>query len=367
MAGHEVSGVEFPWLDPSRYSFALGIEAAGAVWGAGQTASRHDPATGSVTSGGTPAEQATVCWDKVGSVLQAAGRSLDDCSEVVEYLTPAGLAARDEISAVRPTTRSASTVVVEALVRPDAVLEVEVVAGAAPGTVRLPQILPLDDRGEVVAPGDFAAQCEWVLREAGRQLETMGLGLDNVVRTVQQTTAATRSQYSATAAARRDLLGPVFPASTGILTSALPHPDVLVALDVWASDGPKHMVVHAPEAYAALTFSPATVAGDVVYVSGTTAWDPATGSTVGAGDVGAQAAFVYDQIGQVLRAAGGDLNDLVKTIEYITPPALAGYRDVDRVRREVLGRPFPASTGVVVDALLSRSWMIEVEAVAVLS
>ena len=77
--------------------------------------------------------------------------------------------------------------------------------------------------------------------------------------------------------------------------------------------------------------------------------------------------FVYDQIGQVLRAAGGDLNDLVKTIEYITPPALAGYRDVDRVRREVLGRPFPASTGVVVDALLSRSWMIEVEAVAVLS
>ena len=37
------------------------------------------------------------------------------------------------------------------------------------------------------------------------------------------------------------------------------------------------------------------------------------------------------------------------------------------MRENVLGRPFPASTGVVINSLLSRDWLIEVEAVAVLN
>ena len=84
-----VEGVVFPWLDPSRYSFALGIEAGGATWVAGQTASRHDPATGRVISGGTATEQARICWDKIEAVLHAANRSVEECTEVVEYLTAA--------------------------------------------------------------------------------------------------------------------------------------------------------------------------------------------------------------------------------------------------------------------------------------
>ncbi|MDG2114693.1 MAG: RidA family protein [Actinomycetota bacterium] len=361
-----VEGVDFPWLDPSRYSFALGIEAAGTAWLAGQTASRHDATTGRVVSGGSATEQADVCWDKIEAVLAAAGRGLGDCTEVVEYLTPDGLAARSEVDAARRTTGAASTVVVDALVRPDALIEVEVVAGGPDRQVRLPQLLPIGLDGSIVAPGDLVGQCEWVLEEAGRQLDGLGLGLEHVVRTVQQTTPATRTDYRATAEARRRLLGPAFPASTGILTSTLPHPDVLVALDVWASSAPKEVVRHAEDAYSSLTFSPATVADSIVYVSRTTAWDPATGGTVGEGDIGAQAEFVYDQIRQVLEAAGGGIDDLVKTIEYVTPAALAGYRDVNTVRERVLGRPFPASTGVAVNSLLSRDWLIEVEAVAVL-
>lgn len=362
-----VDGVDFPWLDPSRYSFALGIEAAGATWLAGQTASRHDATSGRVVSGGSAAEQAGICWDKIEAVLAAAGRNVEDCTEVVEYLTAAGLDARREVGEARRGPGVASTMVVDALVRPDAVIEVEVVAGGPAHQVRLPQLLPIDSTGSVVAPGDLVGQCEWVLEEAGRQLEAHGLGLEHVVRTVQQTTAETRREYRATSDARRRLLGPAFPASTGLLTSGLPHPDVLVALDVWASSAPKRVVKYAEDAYASLTFSPATVADSVVYISGTTAWNPETGDTVGAGDVGAQAEFVYDQIRRVLEAAGGTIEDLVKTIEYVTPEALPHYRDVNTVRENVLGRPFPASTGVAVNSLLSRDWLIEVEAVAVLS
>ncbi|MGY9072855.1 MAG: RidA family protein [Acidimicrobiales bacterium] len=361
-----VEGVDFPWLDPSRYSFALGIEAGGATWVAGQTASRHDSQTGRVISGGTATEQANVCWDKIEAVLAAAGQTLSDCTEAVEYLTAEGLAAQDEVDAARRISGAVSTVVVDALVRPDAVIEVEVVAGGPDRQVRLPQLLPIGPDGSIIAPGDLAGQSEWVLEEAGRRLEQHGLGLEHIVRTVQQTTPATRKNYRATAEARRRLLGPAFPASTGVLVSSLPHPEALVALDVWASAAPKRIVPYAEEAYASLTFSPATVADSIVYVSGTTAWDHSTGGTVGEGDVGAQAEFIYDQIRQVLEAAGGGIDDLVKTIEYVTPAALPGYRDVNTVRENVLGRPFPASTGVAINSLLSRDWLIEVEAVAVI-
>ena len=62
--------------------------------------------------------------------------------------------------------------------------------------------------------------------------------------------------------------------------------------------------------------------------------------------------------------AGTSIDNLVKTVEYVTPDGVDGYRAVGEVRQSVLGRPFPASTGVVVSGLLSRRWLIEVEAIA---
>lgn len=360
---------QFPWLDTTRYSFSPGISAGGASWLAGQTGGVYDAESRSVAVPEDPREQARICWDKVGAVLGDSEPGLTTCSEYVEYLTVDGLAVRDVIASMRPAAvrREAATVVVDSLLRPGALVEVEVVTGAAPGTVRLPQIGPFDDRGDVVAPGDLIGQCEFVLERAGALLETHGLGLEHVVRTVQQTTPATRGDYRATADARRRLLGPAFPASTGVLVPCLPHPDALVALDVWASSHGKTVVNPGWSAYEDLTFSPAVQAGEVLYISGTTAWDPDSGSTVAEGDVAGQAEFVYDCLRQVCEAAGGSIVDLVKTVEYVTPTAVDSYRDVAAVRHRVLGVPLPASTGVVVDSLLSRSWMIEIEAVAVIS
>jgi enamine deaminase RidA (YjgF/YER057c/UK114 family) len=188
-----------------------------------------------------------------------------------------------------------------------------------------------------------------------------------VVRTVQQTTPATRRDYGATAAARRELLGPDFPASTGVLTPALPHADALVALEVWASTEPKEIVNPGWAAYDQLTFSPAVRAGNLLFISGTTAWNAVTGDNEAPGDIGRQAEFVYEQIGLICEAAGGSLADVVKTVEYVTPAGVDGYRAVADVRRAMLPDPLPASTGVVVSGLLSRQWLIEVEALAVLS
>ncbi len=368
-----VEPAAFPWLQASRYSFALGVEAGGATWLSGHTASRFDPDRERVVVSGDAAAQAVVCWDKVATLLEAAGRGPGDCTELIEYVTPPGLVQRAAIEASRPVglpgadRLGVSTVVVESLVRPDAVLEVEVVAGGPAGLIRLPQILPVDAAGEVMAPGDFVGQSRWVLEEAGRQLEARGLGLGHVVRTNQHSTAATRHLYRATAADRRALLGPVFPASTGLLVPVLPHPEALVALDVWASADPKQAVRYAPEAYERLTFGPAVAAGGLLFISGTAAWDPAAGGTVAPGDIAVQAEFVFDQIAAVCRAAGTSIDRLVKVIEYVAPAGVERYREVGRIRERVLGRPLPASTGVVVSGLLGADWLIEVEAVAVLA
>lgn len=369
MAINAVVPDEFPWLDTSRYSFSPAIDARGATWAAGQTAGVFDDDAGRIVVAGGAGAQASLCWDKVSAVLAAADQTPADCSELVEYVTPAGLADHDAIVAARPPGASAAataTVVVDSLVRPEAMVEIEVVAGQSPGLARIPQVLPIDADGAVVAPGDFVAQCEWVLEEAGRRLADRGLSLADVVKVVQQTTPTTRRQYGDTGEARRRLLAPEFPSSTGVLVSALPHPEALVALDVWASSEPKQVVPYATDAYASLTFSPAVSAGGLVFISGTTAWDPATNDTVAPGDIAGQAEYIYDQIAQVCTAAGTSIDRLIKTIEYVAPDGLDRYREVGRIRERVLGRPFPASTGVVVAGLLSRKWMIEVEAVALL-
>ena len=59
-------------------------------------------------------------------------------------------------------------------------------------------------------------------------------------------------------------------------------------------------------------------------------------------------------------------DNLVKTIEYITPDALQGYRGVGALRAELLAKPYPAATGVICEALLRPEMLIEVDPFAVL-
>jgi len=94
--------------------------------------------------------------------------------------------------------------------------------------------------------------------------------------------------------------------------------------------------------------------------------DPATERVVFDGDVVAQAEYTYQNVLKVLAAAGGGPQHLAKTIEYVTPAALAAYRGVAEVRARLLREPFPASTGLVCEALLRPEMQIEVDPFAVL-
>ncbi|MCZ6546020.1 MAG: RidA family protein [Chloroflexi bacterium] len=115
--------------------------------------------------------------------------------------------------------------------------------------------------------------------------------------------------------------------------------------------------------YERYTFSPAVRKGNLLFISGLTATDE-EGNLIGEGDIVAQTRHIFGQIEEILRAVGGSLDDIVKTVDYIV--TTENYRDTAGVRREVFPHGFPAATGIVVKELLRPGALIEIDAVAVL-
>jgi len=112
------------------------------------------------------------------------------------------------------------------------------------------------------------------------------------------------------------------------------------------------------------TFSPAVKKGNLLFVSGMIARDPSTGKIVGKGDIVSQADFIYQRMGEILKAAGGSYEDVVRTTDYVT--TLEGYRGTAEIRRKYFIKGFPAATGVVVKSLVNPDALIEIDAIAVL-
>ena len=109
------------------------------------------------------------------------------------------------------------------------------------------------------------------------------------------------------------------------------------------------------------TYSPAVRHGDTVYVSGLDAIGD-DGAMRCPGDLAGQLRVIYGKLAEILAAAGGSLDDIVLTREYVI--TFDEYRSTAAVRREVFREPFPAAVGVLVAGLVHRGALIELEAVA---
>jgi enamine deaminase RidA (YjgF/YER057c/UK114 family) len=106
-------------------------------------------------------------------------------------------------------------------------------------------------------------------------------------------------------------------------------------------------------------FSRAVRSGDRVLVSGTGPVRP-DGSCDP--DAGVQARRCLEIIGEALREAGSDLDQVVRTRMFI---ADAGDSEaVGAVHGEVFGEVRPAATMVVVSGFLDPRWKVEIEAEA---
>ncbi len=111
-----------------------------------------------------------------------------------------------------------------------------------------------------------------------------------------------------------------------------------------------------------LRYSHVVKVGNTVYIAGQGA-SGANGDFVGKGDFEAQAHQVLLNLQTAVRAAGGELSDIVMWKVYVTDRAY-GPR-LAPVRREFLRENQTAATLLVVAGLASPDMMIEMDAIAV--
>ncbi len=395
----------FDWLDYRKYTFSLGLTAGADVFLSGHSASSYDPSEGRVVVRGGAAEQCRTAYEKVGVLLEACGLGPASVVHVVEYVAAEAADRYPEIEgvraeALREARPAVSTVIVSRLLRRNAFVEIEVTAradlqleasaasGGVPGdrapsgdagaaapartvsaaagdVVYLSSMLPVDRRGELV-DGGIEAQAEQIYDNVERVLAAAELNPAHLVKTLDYISPEGVADYKSTGCVRRDRLGPVYPASAGIVTDRVAHPGARLQVDCIASRALPRAVNPGWDRYEKLTYSPAVRVGDALFLSGQAALDPATQRAVHEGDIVAQAEFVYGNVLEVVRAAGGGPSSLVRTVEYVTEAGLTGYRGTAAVRAGLLSAPYPASTGVVCAGLLRPEFELEVDASAVL-
>ena len=118
--------------------------------------------------------------------------------------------------------------------------------------------------------------------------------------------------------------------------------------------------IQTPNAPAAVgPYSQAVRHGNLVFLSGQVALDPATGALV-SGDIGEQARQVFRNLQAVCQAADGDLDGILKLNIYLTD--LANFATVNEIMAATFAEPYPARATIGV-AALPLGAEVEVEAV----
>lgn len=125
-------------------------------------------------------------------------------------------------------------------------------------------------------------------------------------------------------------------------------------------DKPKHAVT-TKEAPAAIgPYSQAIRIGNLLFLSGQVALDPATGSLTGA-TVQAQTERVLRNLEAVLRSEGLGFGNLVKTTVFLKN--MGDFAAFNEVYAKHLREPYPARATIEV-ARLPKDALVEIEAVA---
>ena len=107
-------------------------------------------------------------------------------------------------------------------------------------------------------------------------------------------------------------------------------------------------------------FSPGVQVGEFLFISGTVGND-ATGNLVGVGDCEAQTRQVFANIKSIAAAVGAAMDDVVKITCFLID--VADYAAYGKVRSETFGSGPPASSTVMVAALVRPEFLVEVEAI----
>ena len=316
--------------------------------------------------------------ERLKTVLDAAGSSLDDVVSVLVYLTSAGdfqamNQAYREFWAGDPPAR---TTVMTALVVPDARIEISMVAvprgservvilpegwKKSPNpysyairsgdTVFLSGLIARRGTDNVFTAGDVREQTRTIMDNAAQLLGAAGLSFRDVVSSRIYLTRA--SDFAAMNEVYREIF-PDAPPARATVQSGLAGPEAVVEITFIASSAPRRAIGPPPSG---LPLSPAIHAGERLYVSGMLGNTPET-----AGDVAAQTRATLKKIGQTLADAGASAADVVEGLVYLTDAA--SFQTMNAEYRAFFGSDFPARA-TVVTPLIAADGLVEIMVTAV--
>jgi len=108
-------------------------------------------------------------------------------------------------------------------------------------------------------------------------------------------------------------------------------------------------------------YSPAIRAGQLLFVSGQVAIDPATGNMI-SGGIADQTRRVLDNVGELLLAAGRSFGDVARTTVYLAD--MNDFAAMNEVYGEYFAEPYPARATVQV-ARLPKDARVEIDVIAI--
>jgi len=114
----------------------------------------------------------------------------------------------------------------------------------------------------------------------------------------------------------------------------------------------------------AIGYSRAVRAGDLIFVSGTTASGP-DGKALHPGDAGAQAAVILERIAAALKELGAGPEHVVETRIYLAD--MTTWQDVGRAHGAMFKNIRPATVILEVSRLISPDLLVEIAATASLA
>jgi len=110
-------------------------------------------------------------------------------------------------------------------------------------------------------------------------------------------------------------------------------------------------------------YSRAVRMGNIIEVTGTVAVDD-NGETVGINDAYEQTKFIIQKMEKVLIRAGASLKDVVRTRMFVTD--ISRWEEYGKAHGEFFSTIKPCTSMIEVKGLIDKSYLIEIEATAIL-
>ncbi len=352
-----------PPPSPARLPFSRARVAGGLVYVAGTLAVTD---SGDL-AGNDAAAQTRAVLDRIGAVLKENGSDLRNAVAVTVYLKRASdfAAMNDVYRTYFSDAPPSRTTIAADLVRPDALVEISLIA-AAKGTPRrivhpaawkrspnpysyaieagdlvfLSGLVPRSAKDNTNIAGDVGVQTRAVMENAREILEEAGLGFDNVVSArVFVTDVASRDQMNA---AYRSYFAHDPPARAAVVATLM-QPSFLVEITLVASRAPKQTI--RDQSISNPNFSAAVSAGSRIFVSGIIGASPGAEA-----DARAQSREALQQVGRLLTHAGSGFNDVVDSLVYLK--STGDYAAMNEAYVGAFAPPFPARTTVQTPLML---------------